>query len=630
MCATFLRVRAQVLEPNQRRLLLEALRPPVGYQLDRAIGTTYGLDLQALLFAPLAFTFFQWEDGDGDPTKDPLALLEALRRNAEKLSIFCQAGEISVPQSRQPLHAALEGSVIQVKAPIPGGLFHPKMWALRFVGGDNGLSSPVRYRILVMSRNLTLSNSWDLMIAIDGTVMDRQLGFSLNHPLADFIAALPGMARDVPKRVGRDVTLIEREVRKVRFELPPDVDRIAFWGLGLPGRRVEPFQGRLDRCLVVSPFVSSDWLRSFLVDHPKTILVSREETLRTLEPNLLALIGDCRFLGVPDPEPDDGSDERPAPEVVELGGLHAKLFVADAGWSARAWVGSANATQGAFGINVEFMVEVEGKASRLGIDALVNQDSQSGGFGHLLRKYEASEDQGSPDVTEEARRVGAEIRAQIAAMSLMATADFSPDSADYALTLDLADGAQPIDSNLKVLVWPSSLGPGHATKLAPGATGSLAQFVGLSLLDVTAFFCFEVARHDRTDLQPVRFTLNLPIRGLPDDRQEQILRALLSDSERVARYILMLLALDSHEGSTSGSGFVQLGWDSQGSTWQLTQAGLFEALLGVLRDDPGRLKHVAAVVKALTADSGGRDLLPSGFGAIWDAVWSAAQLGSKP
>ena len=48
MCATFLRVRAQVLEPNQRRLLLEALRPPVGYQLDRAIGTTYGLDLRTM------------------------------------------------------------------------------------------------------------------------------------------------------------------------------------------------------------------------------------------------------------------------------------------------------------------------------------------------------------------------------------------------------------------------------------------------------------------------------------------------------------------------------------------------------------------------------------------------------
>jgi hypothetical protein len=617
-----------MLEPNQRRLLLEALRPPVGYQLDRAIGTTYGLDLEALLLAPLAFTFFQWEDADGDPTKEPLALLEALRRHAEKLSIFCQAGEIPVPQSRQPLHAALEDSVIQVRPPIPGALFHPKMWALRFVAGDGDASSTVRYRLLVMSRNLTLSNSWDLMLALDGTLMDRQLGFSLNHPLADFIAALPGMARDVPPRVARDVTLVERELRKVHFELPPDVDRIAFWGLGLQGRRVDPFQGRLDRCLVVSPFVSSEWLRAFLVKHPKTILISREEALHALEPDLLDLIGDCRYLGVPDPEPDDGEEDGPAPKPVELGGLHAKLFVADAGWTARAWVGSANATQGAFGINVEFMVELEGKASRLGIDALVNKDAESGGFGHLLRKYEASEGQGSPDPADEARRVGSEIRAQLAAVRLIATAEVAPDRVGYSLLLDLAAGDEPIDLNLKVLAWPSSLGSGHASRLVPGATGSLARFEGLSLLDVTAFFCFEAARLDRPDLEPVRFTLNLPIRGLPDDRQEQILRALLSDSERVARYILMLLALDSHDGSTSGLGFVQLGWGSQGSGWQLTETGLFEALLGVLRDDPGRLKHVAAVVKALKADHAGGDLLPSGFGTIWDAVWSAAEPAS--
>jgi len=613
-----------MLEPNQRRLLLDALRPPIGYQLDRAIGTTYGLDLEALLFVPLAFTFFQWEDAESGPTKDPLALLEALRRHSGKLSIFCQGGEITVPQSGQPLHAALEDSVVQVNSPIPGGLFHPKIWALRFTPGDGQSSSPVQYRILVMSRNLTMSNSWDLMLALDGTLIDRKLGFSVTQPLADLVAALPGMAQKVPARVVRDVSVIERELRKVRFELPTDVNRIAFWPLGLPGRRVEPFHGRLDRCLIVSPFASSDWLRSFLVKHPKTILVSREETLHTLEPDLIDLIGDCRFIGIPDPEPEDGKLEGSAAVPVELGGLHAKLFVADAGWTARAWVGSANATHGGFGINVELMVELEGKVSRLGIDALLNDDPQSGGFGQLLRRYEASEDQGSPDTTEETRRVGAEIRAQIAAIRLTATAELASDKLSYALTLDLSDGDQPIDPNLDVRTWPSSLGPGHALKLAPGGTGSLARFEGLSLLDVTAFFCFEVARRDRRDLEPVRFTLNVPLRGLPDDRQDQILRALLSDSERVARYILMLLALDSHQGATSGPGFVQLGWDSQGTGWQLSESGMFEALLGVLRDDPGRLKYVAAVVKALTEDPARRDLLPSGFGTIWEAVWSAA------
>ena len=72
-------------------------------------------------------------------------------------------------------------------------------------------------------------------------------------------------------------------------------------------------------------------------------------------------------------------------------------------------------------------------------------------------------------------------------------------------------------------------------------------------------------------------------------------------------------------------GLVQLGAPSQNGAWQLTNTGLFEALLGVLRDDPGRLKYVAALVRDLTARPGGDSLLPHGFGPVWDAVWSAAE-----
>ena len=46
--------------------------------------TTFSLDLLALLTAPLAFTFFDWQDAEGRPNQDPLALLEALRRYADE------------------------------------------------------------------------------------------------------------------------------------------------------------------------------------------------------------------------------------------------------------------------------------------------------------------------------------------------------------------------------------------------------------------------------------------------------------------------------------------------------------------------------------------------------------------
>lgn len=45
-----------MLEPGERHLLADALRPPEGYQFDCAISTTFTLDLLTLLTMPVAFT----------------------------------------------------------------------------------------------------------------------------------------------------------------------------------------------------------------------------------------------------------------------------------------------------------------------------------------------------------------------------------------------------------------------------------------------------------------------------------------------------------------------------------------------------------------------------------------------
>ena len=50
-----------MLEPNSRLLYLDELRPPEGYSLDRAIATTYTLDLLSLLMAPLSMVLFECE-----------------------------------------------------------------------------------------------------------------------------------------------------------------------------------------------------------------------------------------------------------------------------------------------------------------------------------------------------------------------------------------------------------------------------------------------------------------------------------------------------------------------------------------------------------------------------------------
>jgi hypothetical protein len=96
-----------MLQPNDRRHLLATLQPPPGYDLDAGLGTSFTLDLVSLLTLPVGFTVRAWQDDAEHAQPDPLALLEALRRYADKLTIFCQAGRIAVPRNVERLYGYL-------------------------------------------------------------------------------------------------------------------------------------------------------------------------------------------------------------------------------------------------------------------------------------------------------------------------------------------------------------------------------------------------------------------------------------------------------------------------------------------------------------------------------------------
>ena len=74
-----------------------ALLSDAGHMLSHffALGTSFSLDLLALLTAPLAFTFFDWEDENGRLTTDSHVLFAAIKRNAERIAVFYQAAQIS-------------------------------------------------------------------------------------------------------------------------------------------------------------------------------------------------------------------------------------------------------------------------------------------------------------------------------------------------------------------------------------------------------------------------------------------------------------------------------------------------------------------------------------------------------
>jgi hypothetical protein len=121
---------------------------------------------------------------------DPLALLEALRCYGDRFTVFCQSGQIRLPPKYPPLVIFLEPCIYEVRAPDPAGVFHPKVWALRFIAEDGA----VRYRVLCLSRNLTFDRCWNTVIALDGEQSNRTNAIAANHPLADFVATLPNLA----------------------------------------------------------------------------------------------------------------------------------------------------------------------------------------------------------------------------------------------------------------------------------------------------------------------------------------------------------------------------------------------------------------------------------------------------
>jgi hypothetical protein len=609
-----------MLAPRDRRLLLEALRPPAEYELDRMVGTTYSVDLLALLTAPLAFTFFDWEESDGRPTRDPIALLEAVRRHSHRIHLFHEAGRISVPKPDQRLLAFLEPALIPARARADDGSFHAKTWTLRYTSK----SGPVRYRFVCLSRNATFDRSWDAVVVLDGELEQRQRGFGNLQPLGAFLEALPGHAiGPIGPEAEQAIGEMAREIRRVRFDLPPKVKEVRFHPLGVgverPGVEHTIAPGRRP-LLVISPFVRAETLRALAAGRRSFHVVSRQEELDALPPDALTGATQVHVLDPVDPEIEEPVDTS-VPTDEQLAGLHAKIYVIDDGWHARVFLGSANATPAGFGRNVEFLVELRGLKSALGIDAILGSDDrrEEPGLRALLQPYLRVEPPARDPLVVTAERTLELARRAIARAPLRLLA--SATGSLFDLTLDTSEAFQWPGDGVRVRVWPSTLPEDRAVEI-PSATACWRQ------LTLPALSAFLVVRLDLAPAEPQRFVVKLPLDGAPDDRREQLLRHMLGSTADVLRLIALLLARDD---LTVGE-FTQRAIEQVGSEPEPSYAcglPLLESLVQSLAEDPERLAAAHSLVEDLRRTEEGRKLLPQGFEAIWDPVWAVYQEGRR-
>lgn len=615
-----------MLEPDRRHLLLDALRPPPGMTLDTAVGTTFSLDLEALLLAPIAFALFEARLAEsGDPERsDPLAVMEAVRRHASRIDIFCQAGQISIPPRDRPVLALLEDSVHPAATPSVHHIFHPKVWCLRFVDGDAGAAS---YRLLVLSRNLTFDQSWDTIVRIDGQPSrpSRELR-QTNKPLADFIRALPNLVtRSVDDERIERIERLAEELADVEWELPKGFRDLTFLPSGIDGYDSQ-LPERADSCLIISPFLTAAQLAALVEATGELSLVSRPESLDLIDMDLLDRF---QAVYVLDDAADDAASEESesAPTREETGerpgvsstGIHAKVMVSDQGWDAEFRTGSTNATTAGWSNNVEFDIALAGRRKDCGVESVLSLDRGNTSLLSMLAEYRRTERDPAPEsetekIAFELERLGREI----ARLGLLARVE--TDDERYRMIVT-SDAPLPHANGVSIKCWPISRHADSATPQTPGQPVHLSQGA-LSLQAITSFFAFQLEAETQDGLVTTRIVSNARLAGAPADRAERLLLEQLKTKGDVLRYLLFLLADLGDESASDFAAVLANGSEGAGVDW-MPHVPLFESMVKALARHPEALTPIHRLITDLRKTQEGAALLPDGIDKVWPLIWEA-------
>jgi len=587
-----------VLNPDARRLYSECFAAPPGHALDCAVGTTYSLDLDSLLFALFCLATSGVEDPDS-ALGNPVALLEAIHRLSDRVTLFAHAGETHAPERPRALYALLERCMVPARG-RGGAIFHPKAWVLRY---RSRAADAVLLRVVVLSRNLTGSRAWDTFVCLEGT--PGEVMCEESRELAELLRALPSFAVSAHHPAAARLAQLEslaHAVERTRFEPPlPFEGAASFVALGIvPGRRFEPPAG--NRLLAISPFLSPEMLAVLRALAPRAQLVGRDEEMAKCSPEVLAR-WDAFVLHEGASADADVADDSAADAAPQ--GLHAKALVIESNQQATWWIGSANLTDPVrSGASVELMVRLAGKVSKVGIDPFWDA-----GFGSLLLTY--SHHELPPDAAEGNRSSVQRAQRRISEATFELRCENHAEG--WCLSLE---GAVPELDGVAVTCRPVSLAPSREITLAEGA--GVCRFAALSAEALTAFVAFRLVAGNGDSRFELAFTLKLPMRGLPEERDARVASAIIKDRAAFMSYLRCLLA-DFGASSAVESQACGLEKGSASQDEALRSAGLLESLLRTLHRDPARL-HGLRTLLARCVPSSEQDVIPEEMRAVWAAI----------
>ncbi len=597
----------------------EQLQPPPGYRLDRAVAATYSADLGALLSIPVALVYSQTMEGD--LTGARFQLLKAIEEFSSRVRVYYQEGQLHVPQKLNWLYAHLEDVLAPILPDDPFTAFHPKVWVIRFVPDegqeDNETARRPRFRVIVLSRNLTFDRSWDIAATLDGEVgRGTQV---INRPIVDFIRWLHEQ---------RPIDWVEGfldELGRVEFQTPEGFDQHFFHPMGITGYGKSPLDGlESKRTVVLSPFLSEKTITGLLERTRSDLhLFSRAHELAKLPVDLLKrfqsyALSDLIVEGEATEAAEDGSVD------VKEQQLHAKMFVLGSGKETLWFLGSANATEAARERNVEMMLELRGVSTNLRIDRLLSELlGEKEGDGPFLPFTPEEGGKADAKVTRqdaEARRFEhALLKAPVSAK-----VEPSENGKTFDLFLELDLRGVPGSDLLQAKVLPFNVkSKPSPVELRPGTTQEIV-FRNLGEVELSRFLHFRIEGSDEAYHE---FLVRIEIANLPANRLENILRRLIDSSDKFFEYLRFLLADEVTKEDLLATGEDETNKESHEEAVDGWQANLpiYEQLLVVASRDPRRLAEVDEIIRHLSnakneeAEPGETSIIPEAFLSFWEA-----------
>lgn len=581
----------------------EILMPPENYVLEKAIATSYSLDLYTLLSIPIAL--FYSKNPDLKVTKnDSVEILSAIQKTEEIVSVFYQKGKLKIPEKFTELFAYVENAE-PIVLDEPMSSFHPKIWILRF---KHKKSKSIRYRLIVLSRNLTFDNSWDIAFTTDGEVEGTNKNKNLE--LVDFVNFLYSKTKkDTPQNFLKDL-------KKVNFDIPENIQEMLFHPIVLfkDAEIKSQYQNPIldedyDKLLIISPFIDKTTLDKFAEKPGKKYLFSRKEELDNLvakHPKVLKPYTKVYHINkdfVTGPDIDDEDIQNTAQN------LHAKVFVLEKNNNFSLFMGSANCSKPAFERNVEFMVQLNSNDKRYSVENIKSALLQEETDFEYFVEYDPSNISVSSDDEEEKQLRILEydlINAEINGKAIKAAEYYN-----VALNYNLEKWQSK--KEYKIFLNPYNE-DAQKKEIFPEKKGELL-FKDIGLNTLSSFVQITVFLKNKLVL---KLLLKADIE-IPKERNESIFKTLVSTTDKFFQYLNFLIAKNDFLEQQEALEYLGNGTEGNGENMKSLFYGMpvYEKLLVACSRNPDSIKEVSRLIEKLRNDE---KIIPQEFLEFWKVI----------